>query len=99
MDDERAAEALIHLQRAVRELIAAARLGLDVIEEIVDQVAATIPAATMAAGARDDVPGSSGPRPAPVPDADEGSEAAEATAVAGGSRAAGRPRVERIRLS
>ena len=38
MDDERAADALFHLQRALRELITAARLGLDVLEEIVEQV-------------------------------------------------------------
>ena len=40
MDDERAVEALVHLQRAMRELITAARLGLDVLEEVLDQVGA-----------------------------------------------------------
>lgn len=36
MDDPRAAEGLEHLQRAARELVAAARSLLDVVEEVID---------------------------------------------------------------
>ena len=43
MDEERTSEALAHLQRAMRELITAARLGLDVLEEILDQVTTLTP--------------------------------------------------------
>ena len=50
MDDDPSAQALEHLQRAAREMIAAARLFLDAAEELVDDPAVVKDVAGMAGG-------------------------------------------------
>ena len=50
MNDERAAEGLDHLQRAAREMVAAARSFLDVVEELVEDRTALAEAAATVTG-------------------------------------------------
>jgi hypothetical protein len=50
MNDERAAEGLDHLQRAAREMVAAARSFLDVVEELVEDRSALAEAAATVTG-------------------------------------------------
>ena len=51
MNDERAAEGIDHLQRAAREVVAAARSFLDVVEELVEDRAALNDLTTTLSGA------------------------------------------------
>ena len=50
MNEERAAEGLDHLQRAAREMVAAARSFLDVVEELVEDRTALAEAAATVTG-------------------------------------------------